>query len=35
MAHTVAEGASESESNLSFFWSREGKKKGGHRGGKL
>lgn len=32
MAHTVAEGASESDSNLSFFWSREGKKKGGTEG---
>lgn len=32
MAHTVAEGASESDSNLSFFWSREGEKAGGAEG---
>lgn len=33
MAHTVAEGASESDSNLSFFWSREGEKgEGGTEG---
>lgn len=35
MAHTVAEGASESDSNLSFFWSREGGKKGGTEGANL
>lgn len=35
MAHTVAEGASESDSNLSFFWSREGGKKGDTEGANL
>jgi len=35
MAHTVAEGASESDSNLSFFWSREGGKNGGTEGANL